>query len=564
MKSLLTRASAALAALALAAAPAAAESWGSKPEASGKVFAAMQAEMSRSLQSLRQDEFGPPYFLAYRLHDARHYEVSATLGAVVGDDLEEYRVAYAEARYGDRAFDNTDLSYQGVSLSAPSDPAVLRHVFWTLTDQAYRGALEGWLEKKAQRSTELDAEPLDDFSAEPPQVKIEEVPRVSLNRRRLRALASRLSAVFRDYPEVYESNVTIGAWWARRFLLTSEGTRLLTPSEEMPQELRISGATRADDGTRLEDGIYLSLRSFSDLPPEAELERQVRAVAAELTAMRSAPVQDAEAAPAILDPEMAGVLFHEGLGHKLEGQRQRDPHESQIFRDMIGKAVLPSFISVYDDPTLKSFKGSPLHGTYEFDSEGSPAQRVALVEKGVLRNFLMSRWPVKGFPSTNGHGRSDWRSHATGRMSNLIVQADGGVPLDVLQKKLLELVRAEGKPYGFLLVGSYGGENPTNRESPQTLEVRPRLTYRVDAVTGARTLVRGVKLVGTPLAVLNRIVAAGDDPTLADGFTCGAESGWVPVSQIAPSLLLSEVEVQRLPEDRARPPILPAPPYDLR
>jgi hypothetical protein len=149
-------------------------------------------------------------------------------------------------------------------------------------------------------------------------------------------------------------------------------------------------------------------------------------------------------------------------------------------------------------------------------------------------------------------------------MANLIVSADGAVSLDELQKRLQELARRQNKPYGFLLVGSSGGENPTNRESAQTLEVRPRLIYRVDAATGARTLVRGVKLVGTPLVVLNRIVAAGNDPTLSNGFHCGAESGWVPVSQIAPSLLVSEVELQRLPEERSRPPILPSPLHDPR
>ncbi len=562
MKSLPSRASAVLAALALAA-PASSAPGGSPPPPE-TIFAAMEGELARSLRRLRQDAFGPPYFLAYRLHDARHYEVGATLGAAVGDDLEEYRVAYVEARYGDRAFDNTDLSYQGVNLPSALEPDVLRQTFWTLTDQAYKGAVSGWLEKKAKRATEFVAEPLDDFAPEPPQRAVEDMPASSLDRARLRSLAARLSAVFRDYPGVDESNVTIDAWWARRFLLTSEGTRLLTSAEEVPNELRLSAATRADDGMRLEDRMSWSLRSFSDLPPEAELERRARALAAELTAMRAAPVQDAESAPAILDPEMSGVLFHEALGHKLEGQRQRDPHESQVFRDLVGKPILPGFLSVYDDPTLKTFAGSPLHGSYDFDSEGSPARRVALVEKGVLRNFLMSRWPVKGFPATNGHGRADWRSHPTGRMANLIVQADGAVALDALQQKLLARARAEGKPYGFLLVGSFGGENPTSRESAQTLEVRPRLIYRVDAATGARTLVRGVKLVGTPLALLNRVLAAGNDPTLANGFHCGAESGWVPVSQIAPSLLVSEIELQRLPEERVRPPILPAPIHDPR
>ena len=563
MKSLPRISSAALLALVLAA-PAAAESWGSKPVAADKIFGAMETEMARSLERLRQDSFGPPYFLAYRLHDARHYEASASLGAPVAEDLEEYRVAYAEARFGDRTFDNVDLSYQGVNSPASLDPDVLRQTLWTMTDLAYKGAVSGWLEKKAKRATELVTDTLDDFSPEPPQRRTEDLPPPRLDRARLRALTARISRVFRDYPDVYESNVTLGAWWARRFLVTSEGTRLLTPAEEMPHELRMVAATRAEDGMRLEDATYLSLRSFSDLPPDAELERSARAMASELTALRAAPVQEAAAAPAILDPEMSGVLFHEALGHKLEGQRQRDPHESQVFRDLVGKEILPAFLSVYDDPTLKSFKGSPLHGSYEFDAEGSPARRVALVERGILRNFLMSRWPVKGFPESNGHGRADWRSHPSGRMANLIVSADGAVTTAELQKRLLDLIREQGKPYGFLLVGSSGGENPTNRESPQTLEVRPRLVYRVDAATGARTMVRGVKLVGTPLVVLNRVVAAGDDPTLADGFHCGAESGWVPVSQIAPSLLVSEIELQRLPEDRSRPPILPSPLHDAR
>jgi len=552
-----SRAAALLLACALAA-PAAAEPFGSAPPAADKVFGAMEAEMARSLRRLHQDAFGPPYFLAYRLHDARHYEVGAALGAVVGEDLEEYRVAYAEARYGDAKLDNTDLSYQGVNGPAASDPEVLRQSFWTLTDQAYKGAVAGWLEKKAKRSTELVVDELADFAPEPPQRRVVAPPPPSLDRARLRALAAALSRVFRGYPDVYESNATVGAWWSRRFLLTSEGTRLLTRGEEMPHEVRVNAVTRADDGMRLENGLFLSLKSWSDLPPPAELEKSVRALADELVALRSAPVQEAETAPAILDPEMSGVLFHEALGHKLEGQRQRDPHESQVFRDLVGKPILPEFLSVYDDPTLKDFQGSPLHGSYDFDSEGSPARRVTLVEKGILRGFLMSRWPVKGFGASNGHGRSDWRSHPTGRMANLVVSADGPVSLDELTKRLLALARAQGKDHGFLLVGSHGGENPTNRESPQTLEVRPRLVYRV-GLDGRRALVRGVKLVGTPLVVLNRVVAAGNDPALANGFHCGAESGWVPVSQLAPSLLVSEIELQRLPEDRARPPVLPAP-----
>ncbi len=558
MKSVPRSSSGLAAAFLVVASAAAAQSWGTKVAAGDAVFSALEAELARSMQRLRQESFGPPYFLAYRLHDVRHFETVASLGAVVSEDFDEFRAAYVEARFGDSNFDNTDLSYQGVNGAASADPQVLRHTYWLLTDQAYRGAVSGWLEKKAKRSTELFVDELDDFSSATPQRRIERFPAPNVDRGRLRALAQRLSRVFRDYPTILDSNATVGGWWTRRILLTSEGTRLLTHGEEMPHEIRLNAMTRADDGMRLEDGFYEPVRSWSDLPSDKKLELRVRELATELIALRAAPVQDAEAAPAILDPEMSGVLFHEALGHKLEGQRQRDPHESQVFRDLVGKSIIPEFLSMYDDPTLKSFHGSPLHGSYDFDAEGAPARRVTLVEHGILRGFLMSRWPIKGFPETNGHGRSDARSHATGRMANLIVTADGAVSRDQLERQLLELVRRQGKDHGFLLVGSNGGENPTNRESAQTLEVRPRLVYRLD-LKGKRTLVRGVKLVGTPLVVLNRIIAAGDDQTLANGFQCGAESGWVPVSQIAPSLLISQVELQRLPEDRARPPVLPSP-----
>jgi TldD protein len=528
------------------------------PAGEEAVLDAMQAELERNLGKLRQDEFGPPYFLAYRLVEGRRWEGTAQQGAVYGENDDDARTAYVEARFGDRSFDNVDLTYHGFYGPASRDPKVLRQTFWLLTADAYRGALSAYLEKKAKQATELETDKLDDFTAEPPVRSVEPLAPPADLRPRLRALLEKLSAVFRAYPDVHDSQVSAASQWSRRFLVTSEGARIAGPFESAPHEIRAWGVTRADDGMRLDSNLYLALDSFDAPGLEVRALAEVRRVAEEVTALRKAPVQEAAVAPAILDPEMTGVLFHEALGHKLEGQRQRDPRESQLFRDQVGKPVLPAFLSVHDDPTLERFAGERLHGSYRFDSEGVPSRRVTLVERGVLREFLMSRWPIKGFDRSNGHGRADARTHPTGRMGNLIVEAHAPVTLAELERRLRAELERTGKPYGFLLVGSSGGENPTNRESPQTLEVRPRLAYRVDR-GGKRTLVRGVKLVGTPLVLLNRIMAAGDDAAAANGFHCGAESGWVPVAQIAPSVLVSEVELQRLPEDRVRPPVVPHP-----
>ena len=438
---------------------------------------------------------------------------------------------------------------------------MLRENLWLLTDEAYKHALMGYLEKKAKRVTEYIQEPLDDFTVEPSTRYSQAQPPPDLERDSARALAERLSAVFRRYPDIHEARAGVSLSWSRKYLLTSEGTRI-TAGATLPSMLDLWTATRAADGMRLTLHRRWMMNRLADLPPEAELIKAAEALAAELIAVRRSPAQMPVSAPALLDPEMTGVLFHEALGHKLEGQRQRDSQQGQVFRDLVGKKIIPDFISLWDDPTRESFKGEPLNGFYRYDDEGVPAEKVVLVDHGVLKNFLMSRWPIKGFSRSNGHGRADFRSRPTGRMANLMVRADHPVSRAELKRKLLELTRKAGKPYGLRLVGAFGGENPNSREAAQTLAVRPRLVYRVDAKTGEETLVRGVSMVGTPLLMLNRIVAAADDDSIANGFFCGAESGTVPVDQIAPSVLVSEIELQRLAEDLARPPILASPLHD--
>lgn len=552
MRSLLRNSAAALL---LAASPAAAV-----PD--DDVFEPLRAELARSMSRLKQDSFGAPYFLAYRVVDSVHYDVSASYGSALQQGSDDFRVLFAEVRFGDRTLDNTELSSRGWHVAAGRTPEALRQSAWTLTDAAYKSAVAGFLEKKAKRATEYVAEKLDDFSREEPIKRRVVQAEPELERERAKKLVERVSAIFAKHPDVIEAHASSRLRWARRWFLTSEGAELATPAENVPSDLRVDAMTRSEDGMRLDNHVSWSVRTLDDLPPFPKIEAEVVRLARELEALRRAPLQAPTAAPAIFDPEFTGVLFHEALGHKLEGQRQRDPQQSQLFKDQVGKRVLPEFISVLDDPTMKEFGGEPLHGHYEYDSEGVPAKRAVLVEKGVLKGFLLSRWPIKGFDRSNGHGRADAYLRPTGRMANLIVKAEAPVPRAELEKRLLELLKKSGKPFGFLLVGAFGGENPNLREAAQTLEVRPRLIYRIDAATGEKTLVRGVSMVGTPLVVLNRIVAAADDANLANGFHCGAESGFVPVDQISPSVLVSEVELQRLPEDRSRPPILRPPFHD--
>ena len=262
--------------------------------------------------------------------------------------------------------------------------------------------------------------------------------------------------------------------------------------------------------------------------------------------------------PAILLNRASGVFFHEIFGHRIEGHRQKDVTEGQTFAKKIGELVLPEFISVLDDPTAAKHGDVDLRGYYLYDDEGVRASKVTLVDKGVLKTFLLSRSPVEGFVKSNGHGRRQPGAACVSRQANLIVRSTNQVPFARLREMLIEECNKQGKPHGLLFEDISGGFTTTGRRGPQSFKVQPIVVYRIYADGRPDELVRGVDIVGTPLSSFEKILCTGDDHAVFNG-TCGAESGWVPVSAISPSLLVSTIEIEKRSRSQTRPPLLDPP-----
>jgi predicted Zn-dependent protease len=298
--------------------------------------------------------------------------------------------------------------------------------------------------------------------------------------------------------------------------------------------------------------------SEENLPNDAEILKKFKEVIEQVLALRKAPLVEPYTGPAILVNRSAGVFFHEIFGHRIEGHRQKDVEEGQTFTKKVGKPILPAFISIHDDPTRARFGDIDLRGYYRFDDEGVPAQDVVLVDKGVLKTFLMCRSPIKGFPRSNGHGRRNPGSKVVSRMGNTIIQSEKTVPFDKLRTLLIEECKSQKKPFGLLFQDIAGGFTGTRRAGAQVFKVLPLVVYKVYADGRPDELVRGVDIVGTPLTCFSKITYTGDDPAVFNG-TCGAESGSVPVSAISPSLLVSQMEVEKRSREQERPPILKPP-----
>jgi TldD protein len=221
--------------------------------------------------------------------------------------------------------------------------------------------------------------------------------------------------------------------------------------------------------------------------------------------------------------------------------------------------VLPTFLSVVFDPTLERLGNVALSGYYQFDDEGVRARPVTVVEKGVLKTFLLGRTPLAAFPQSNGHGRAQPGSKPVSRQSSLLVQSQQTVSPERLLAMLREEIRKQGKPFGLYFENIEGGFTQTGRTTPNAFNVLPNVVYRVYADDRPRELVRGVDLIGTPLAAFSKIIATDNRMEVFNGM-CGAESGSVPVSAASPALLISEVEVQKKSQSQDTLPILPAPP----
>jgi TldD protein len=524
-----------------------------------------QQELQRAMTSLGKAD-PAAYFISYAVDEQFERVIVGSNGAIVADVDRHERTADISVRVGNRDLDNTHGENHGQALTSTSlplddkDDAIAR-VLWLNTDRMYKKAAQTYLEVSTStkvRADEDDNSP--DFSAEKPQVyigKATAMPR--FEEHAWQEKVRRLSALFNKYPDIENSNVILMVEAPTQYFVSSEGARIVT-SRALVRVLAL-GSTRSADGMELARSETFDASSFDKLPDDREITAKIEKLADDLHKLKTAPVVEPYTGPALLSGRAAAVFFHEVVGHRLEGQRQRGENEGQTFTKMINQPVLPSFLSVEDDPTLATLDGKELSGNYQFDEEGQKSERVELIENGILKQFLMSRLPVKGFMHSNGHGRAQDGLMPVGRQGNLIVHSSNAVPDSELRAKFIQQIKDQKKPYGLYFEDIAGGFTLTLRNMPQAFQIMPLMVWKVYPDGRPDELVRGVDIIGTPLAALNRIVLTGQKLDTFNG-ECGAESGSIPVSASAPAMLFSEIEVQKVAQGHERPPVLPPPGFD--
>jgi predicted Zn-dependent protease len=530
----------------------------------------LSSELDRNFTVLKEKGDPPPYFMAYEVSDTEGDTIEASAGALQGTSHQHLRVLDVTVRTGDPKFDNYRVVNgqrprftPGSAIVLDDNPAAIKQSLWLMTDRVYKGASQQLIRLKSD--DKLRAKPQDgsdDFSKEEKQVYYGTTPTLKFDTTDWSNRLRKLSADFTKYPGALNSQVAVETSRVVTTLVNTEGSQI--EQGRLFTRLMITASGKASDGMDLSTMESFDVDDPSKLPKDPEILAAVEKAGANLSALLKAPPADPFVGPAILSGRAAGVFFHEIFGHRVEGHRQKDETEGQTFTKSVNMPVLPNFLSVLFDATRQQIDGTPLNGYYLYDDEGVKARPVPLVENGVLKTFLMSRSPIQGFATSNGHGRRSPGNEVVSRQSNLIVESSKKVNDAELRKMLIEEVKRQGKPYGLFFDQVTGGYTTTARRGLQAFTVIPLIVYRVYPDGRPDELIRGVDIVGTPLASFGKILATSDKSEIFNGY-CGAESGYVPVSAVSPALLVSEIEIQRKERSQDRPPYLPRPmPSEIR
>ena len=511
---------------------------------SDPVISAMLEELERSKSHVKMDNVSAPYYIEYRLSDVQEYTAEATFGALREDQRVHVRSVRVVVRVGDYKQDSYYGPGIGVVDLAPldNDSIALRRQLWNATDRAYKAASEAFASKKALLSQYSAEQPFDDFAKAPSLQSIGPLAKLEFSPETWKKALERSTELYSSDPKIQSLSAGLRFRAVNVYFVNTEGT--ITRQGYAAYSVQLLGETQAADGMRLGRSPFYMAATAAELPQPVKLQADMAKMLGTLKDLREAPlVEEDYRGPVLFSNDAATDVFTGMVGINVLGIRPKPGESARTigeFSSSYKSRVLPDFLSVVDDPTMKSFQGKSLIGSYEIDEEGVRAQVVPLIKDGVLVDYLLSRMPIRDFPDSNGHGRAAPGQPPIASIGNLIVEPKQPLPAEELKKKLIEMCKQENKPYGYYVETLSGYD--------------PRLLYRVYVNDGHEELVRGAVFNELDTRALrNDLVAAGDDPLVSN------REGPVPTTVICPSILFDELEVKRTDKKNAKLPEYPPP-----
>lgn len=553
------------------------------------IMKAMVTELQRSME-LQLEDLEKPYFIQFTVDDSINYQIRAAYGSLIVSNRDRSRRFYCDVRVGSTELDNTNFAGGGGfrffgggggggqgNLPIEDDPVAMRQQMWWVTDQAYKNAVETLTRKRAYMKDKTFDERPHDFSKASIVEHVEPGVEVKFDQAAWEKNVQRLSARFNHLPHIQDSSVQLLVGFGNNHLANSEGTRVRTA--QRGTLLVVMAETQAENGMVLSDSRTYTGRTVEDLPALEKIEADIDEMSGLLKeAMTAGTLEDHYAGPVLFDGPAAAQMFRSLLADGIAGEPEvvgsdrRSFPGSENLEKKLEQRILPKSFKVYDDPTVATHDGKPLFGHYLYDDEGVAAERVEVVDEGVLRHMLMSRTPTKKFNASNGHGRRPpMGSDVQAEVGCLFIGSSEGVSDDDLKAALIEAAKEEGLEFGlrikairspgvgasrsdlarFFMQAGAGGGGGTLGD--------PVYAYKVYVADGREEMVRGIQFGPVHDRALKRITAAGSSPYVYNYIGLGFGGATPPATIVAPPVLVGELELAEIEQEHDQRPLLPSP-----
>jgi predicted Zn-dependent protease len=514
------------------------------------ILEALLTELDRSKAQLKMDQVAAPYYIEYRVNDVDEFQAEAAFGALRENQRIRYRVLRVVVRIGDYKQDSYYNQGMGETNILPldDDPIALRHQIWMATDEAYKAAGEALTEKQAAlKQFSAESNPVDDFAKAPVVTAVEPIVKLQVDDSAWKKTLEDVTNLYRHYPDIQSVSASTRFSAVNEYLVNSEGT--VTRGGHRTYNIQFNSSSQAADGMRLSRNPFWMVAKAEELPTHDALVADAKKALDTIVALRQAPIVEEEyRGPVLFAPDAASDVMASLVGANVLGRKPQlgKPNRTTgAFATSFKTRVLPNFLSVIDDPTLRDFQGKSLVGNYEVDDDGVKAQPVTLVDNGTLINYLVGRQPIRDFPNSNGHGRAGTGTYPAPNLGVLLLKSSEAQSPEALKKRVIQMITDQGKPYGYR-VETLGPGNS------------PRLLYRIYP-DGHEELVRGAVFNELDVRALRSdLIAVGNDPLVSN------RTGGIATTIISPSLLFDELEVKRADTSKDMLPDYPAPPLDKK
>ena len=514
------------------------------------ILEALLTELDRSKAQLKMDQVAPPYYIEYRVNDVDEFQAEAAFGAIRENQRLRYRVLHVVVRIGDYKQDSYYNQGTGETNIIPldDDPIALRHLIWLATDEAYKAAGQAYTEKLATlKQFSAEANPVDDFAKEPVVREVQPLVTLKVDEAGWKKTLEDITNLYRDYPDVQNVSASTRFTAANEYLVNSEGT--VTRTGKNTCSVQLNSSAQAEDGMRLARNPFWMVAKAEELPTREALLRDTKKMLDTVVALRKAPIVEEEyRGPVLFDPDAADDVVASLIGTNVLGRKPqlgRPNRTVGAFATSFKSRVLPNFLTVIDDPTMRDFEGKSLVGSYDVDDDGVKAEPVTLVNNGTLVSYLLGRQPIRDFPVSNGHGRASVGTLPAPNLGVLLLKSSEPQSPPALKQRVIDMIKEQGKPYAYR-VETLGPGNT------------PRLLYRVYA-DGHEELVRGAVFNELDVRALRSdLIAVGNDPLVSN------RAGGIATTIISPSLLFGELPVKRADTSKDKLPDYPAPPMSKK